>query len=100
MGNDACGIFGFGVDVASGVEVFDGGVIDVAERCGILFGKGVGGRAVADGERVGLSVEGAAENVLAAACHAGDGCRAGCHLSGGGEVRSQFYGLAAEVVAL
>ena len=72
LGDDACTKFGFGVDVAGGVEVVDGGAVDVAERCGILCGKAVGGSAVADGERVPLPVEGAAEPVAACTHHRRD----------------------------
>ena len=63
-----------GVDVARHVQVLDSAaVLDVAEGRGVLLAEGGVSRAVAYGQRVALSVEGAGEVLAAGARHAGDG---------------------------
>ena len=92
LADNTGGVLGRGVDVARHVQVLDGSglaahVADVAERGNVLFAGVAAGGAVVEGQRVLLSVEGAAEVMATAARHAADG-----------DVGAEADGLAAEAV--
>ena len=92
LADEARGVLGRGVDVARDVKVPDGGgdvvhIAYIAERGNILLVFIAVGAAVVEGQRLAVTVEGAAEVVFARACPACDG-----------DVRAELDGLAGEAV--
>ena len=70
---NAGGIFVRGVDVARYVQVLNhAAVLDVAEGRDVVLDNGAFGRAVAHGQRVALSIEGAGKVFIAGTSHSGD----------------------------
>ena len=87
--NDTAGIFFGSVDSAGGVEVLDGGAIDVAERSHSVMAVWSVAAALVEGQRVTLPIEGASELVGACASHSRDG-----------DVSIKLHGLATETLAI